>query len=179
VGYVGNSGNARTTPPHLHFGLYRRGEGPVDPAPFVRQPRGSLDELTADLDRLGSWVRLRDEGIRLRGAPGTRSPVVREMGVHTPLRVLGGSGAFYRVRLPDGVQGYVAARLTESVDSPVETRTAAAGGTLHAEPDETTPVVTELDPGVELPVLGRFGGYLYVRAPTGQQGWLGADGTLP
>ena len=29
VGLVGNTGNARTTPPHLHFGAYRR--GPRDP----------------------------------------------------------------------------------------------------------------------------------------------------
>jgi peptidoglycan LD-endopeptidase LytH len=25
LGYVGNSGNARTTPPHLHYGIYRHG----------------------------------------------------------------------------------------------------------------------------------------------------------
>jgi peptidoglycan LD-endopeptidase LytH len=35
LGYVGNTGNARTTAPHLHFGLYARGEGPIDPLPFV------------------------------------------------------------------------------------------------------------------------------------------------
>ena len=35
LGYVGNTGNARTTPPHLHFGIYARGDGPVDPLPFV------------------------------------------------------------------------------------------------------------------------------------------------
>lgn len=35
IGYVGNTGNARTTPPHLHFGIYAAG-GPVDPAPFLR-----------------------------------------------------------------------------------------------------------------------------------------------
>ena len=40
VGYVGNTGNARTTPPHLHFGIYRRGEGPIDPLPFVQGRRG-------------------------------------------------------------------------------------------------------------------------------------------
>jgi peptidoglycan LD-endopeptidase LytH len=37
LGYVGNSGNARSTPPHLHFGIYSRGEGPVDPLPFVAE----------------------------------------------------------------------------------------------------------------------------------------------
>ena len=36
VGYVGNTGNARTTAPHLHFGIYSRGEGPIDPLPFVQ-----------------------------------------------------------------------------------------------------------------------------------------------
>lgn len=40
VGYVGNTGNARTTPPHLHFGIYSRGEGPIDPLPFVEGARG-------------------------------------------------------------------------------------------------------------------------------------------
>lgn len=34
LGYVGNTGNARTTPPHLHFGIYSG--GPVNPAPFLK-----------------------------------------------------------------------------------------------------------------------------------------------
>lgn len=35
VGYVGTTGNARGGPPHLHFGIYARGEGAIDPLPFV------------------------------------------------------------------------------------------------------------------------------------------------
>lgn len=34
LGLVGNTGNARTTPPHLHFGIYSYG-GATDPLPFV------------------------------------------------------------------------------------------------------------------------------------------------
>ena len=34
LGYVGNTGNARRTPPHLHFGVYDGGA--VDPWPFVQ-----------------------------------------------------------------------------------------------------------------------------------------------
>ena len=37
IGTVGNTGNARTTPPHLHFGVYVRGRGGArDPEPFLQ-----------------------------------------------------------------------------------------------------------------------------------------------
>lgn len=35
LGYVGNTGNARTTPPHLHYGVYGKA-GPVNPYPLLR-----------------------------------------------------------------------------------------------------------------------------------------------
>lgn len=35
IGYVGNTGNARGTSPHLHFGVYAPPSGAVDPLPFV------------------------------------------------------------------------------------------------------------------------------------------------
>jgi murein DD-endopeptidase MepM/ murein hydrolase activator NlpD len=34
LGYVGNTGNARTTPPHLHFGVYSA-KGPLNPLPLI------------------------------------------------------------------------------------------------------------------------------------------------
>ncbi len=34
LGTVGNTGNAKFTPPHLHFGVYTS-SGPIDPLPFV------------------------------------------------------------------------------------------------------------------------------------------------
>ena len=35
IGTVGNTGNAKTTPSHLHFGIYEPG-GAVDPLPYVK-----------------------------------------------------------------------------------------------------------------------------------------------
>ena len=37
VGYVGNSGNARTTPPHVHLGIYTAGRDATDPKPILDQ----------------------------------------------------------------------------------------------------------------------------------------------
>ncbi len=34
LGYVGNTGNARSTPPHLHYGVYA-GEGAINPFPLL------------------------------------------------------------------------------------------------------------------------------------------------
>jgi murein DD-endopeptidase MepM/ murein hydrolase activator NlpD/SH3-like domain-containing protein len=175
IGFVGNTGNARSTHPHLHFGIYRRGEGAVDPAPFLRTPRGSLTDLTADVSVLGRWMRTGAGEIHLRAAPGPRAAVVREVDRYTPVRVLAGSGDWYRVRLPDGVSGYVAARLTEPLDRPIETRTAYERRPLLRGPAANAAVVSELDAGQEVPVLGHYGSYLYVRAPTGSAGWIDLD----
>lgn len=44
VGLVGNTGNARTTPSHMHFGVYGPG-GAVDPLPFVNRAVKSAPAL--------------------------------------------------------------------------------------------------------------------------------------
>jgi len=124
VGFVGNTGNARTTPPHLHFGLYRR--GPIDPFPFITQPVGSLPEVTADVTLLGERVVPANDGIRLRAAPARRGSILQELNRTTALRVTGAAGEWFRVRLPDGTNGYVAARLMEAAGDNAEL--AADGG---------------------------------------------------
>jgi SH3-like domain-containing protein len=175
VGFVGNTGNARTTPPHLHLGLYRRGEGAVDPFPFIDPVRTTAPPLAVDTGRLGEWNRVRNPGVRLRAAPGSRGDVVRELDRHTPLRVLAGSGSFFRARLPDGTTGYVAARLTEPAAAPFSTETVAAARAVLAAPTDDSGVLARLEAGTEVPVLGRFGDYLYVRTAGGRAGWLGLE----
>ena len=44
IGLVGNTGNARTTPAHLHFGVYTFG-GAVDPLPFVNRTNKTAPEV--------------------------------------------------------------------------------------------------------------------------------------
>lgn len=46
LGTVGNTGNARTTPPHLHFGIYERGTGALDPYWFIAPPSGGTANVS-------------------------------------------------------------------------------------------------------------------------------------
>jgi murein DD-endopeptidase MepM/ murein hydrolase activator NlpD len=173
LGFVGNTGNARTTPPHLHFGVYRRGEGPVDPYWFVYRPRGTLPRLLADTTRLGRWIRPSGARALLLTAPVARSDTVGILGRHTAMRVVSASGGFYRVRLPDGATGFVNARLTESADRAIATL--PGGGAILARPVANlspSDVVAVVDSGESIGVLGRFGEFTLVRNSRGVAGWV-------
>lgn len=119
IGLVGNTGNAVTTPPHLHFGLYVRGEGPVDPWDYIYRSPAELVQVEVDLTELGEWVRVVRDGIRLRERPSLRAHILAELSRDKALRVYGGVGDWYRVRLPDGTSGFVLSRLTERAQRPV------------------------------------------------------------
>lgn len=109
VGRVGNTGNARTTPPHLHFGIYGQGEGPLDPEPFLRQPRQGAAAISADAAFVGAFARSTGDA-ELRRRPDARADVAAVLPEGTPLRVWAVVGDGYRVALADGRGGFLRAR---------------------------------------------------------------------
>ena len=42
IGYVGDTGNARGTPPHLHYGIYGT-QGAYDPLPLFKARAAAVD----------------------------------------------------------------------------------------------------------------------------------------
>ena len=173
LGFVGNTGNARTTPPHLHFGIYSR--GPYDPFPALRSVPSTPPRLTADTARVGGWARTTVDGLRLRATPSTEAPPLRTLGRYTPMLVVGGSGRWYRVVLPDATMGFVLAQSTESAGRPLRNAELTDGGVLLDRPMASSAVVDSLGPGGLVFVLGSFGGFLYVQSPHGPAGWLVLD----
>ena len=172
LGYVGNTGNARTTPPHLHFGVYRRGEGPIDPYYFLYNPPGLPTLAADDIQHLGGWSRTVDSGIRLRNSPSSKSDIILQMEKHTSFLVLATTGVWDRVRLPDNQVGFIASRLTEDIEQPLEANIIQVSTPLMHSPDVTASMIELIEAGSGIEVLGHFGNYLYVGTETGTTGWI-------
>jgi murein DD-endopeptidase MepM/ murein hydrolase activator NlpD len=170
LGFVGNTGNARTTPPHLHFGMYSSGS--FDPYPALKQLPTTPASFTGNPDLIGKRVRVNRDGSRVRALPTTRASVLAELELHTPLQVEAGTGAWYRVTLPDGTIGFVAERLTEPLDSPIRNELVASATRLLTDPASTAVEVESVAAGAEVPVLGEFEEFLFVRGPSGRVGWI-------
>ena len=109
VGKVGNTGNARTTAPHLHFGIYAVGEGAIDPEAFIRLPTVSPGTPVVTTAALGAWGRTRVRAA-LRRSPSTDAPVLEMLSRGSAIRVEGALGPWVRTRVGPHAIGFVAAR---------------------------------------------------------------------
>ena len=144
----------------------------MDPYYFLYNPP-ELPALVADNTRhLGGWSRTVDSGIRLRNSPNSRSEILRQMEKHTSFLVLGTTGMWDRVRLPDNQVGFVASRLTEDITRPLEANIIQTSTPLMQSPDVSASMIELIEAGSGIEVLGQFGNYLYVGTEAGKIGWI-------
>ncbi len=178
LGFVGNTGNARTTPPHLHFGIYMRGVGPVDPHFHLYDPPDGPAPFTGDPQLVGTVARIARPAASLRDGPDAAAPILARLDARTPLELLAGAGRWYRARLPDGTAGYLDARDAQPLEAS-DTTTVAATVMVRDAPSPAGGALDALAGGALVPVLGRYGEYLLVQHPSGLQGWISGHSTLP
>ena len=104
LGTVGNTGNARTTPPHLHFGIYRRGA--VNPLPFIEAARTESPPVMADIDHTNRWGRIIATA-NIRPDPSTYRPPLMTLSSNNVLAIRGITNGWYEVLLPDQDRGFI------------------------------------------------------------------------
>ena len=166
LGLVGNTGNARTTPPHLHFGIYTRGRGAVDPFPYLAAPDTMPPPLGVPDASFGGFRRTVRADAVLVPAPGADSGV--RLAAKSLVEILGGAGPWYRVILPDGTGGYLRESATEPIASALAR--APARALLLERADSSAVAMATLPPqGGE--VVARFGAFDFVRSGD-QAGWV-------
>ncbi len=103
IGKVGNTGNAKTTVPHLHFGIYTYG-GAVDPLLYVKKtllfaPLPSAKTLSKSFTTTAKT--------KMYPAPEKRNAYNTTPGMQFTTEAFNGS--FYRVVLANGGKAFVAA----------------------------------------------------------------------
>jgi hypothetical protein len=172
IGTVGNTGNARRTPPHLHFGIYMRGEGPVDPVNFIKKINSTPKEISADLNVLGQWARTKQSLATLKASSVSRALEITRLSPYSALKVQAASGNAYRVLLPDGLTGYVPSRDIDPISASLETQQVDLIHEVRETPMETAIVMEEINGGEQFSVLGQFAGFWLVRTPKEKVGWL-------
>lgn len=172
VGFVGNTGNARTTSPHLHFGIYSSNTGAVDPLPFVRRGTGPARQSLIAAETLGDSVRISAVRAVVRQSPNGDAPILRTLPRSAPFTITGGTATWMRVELPDGVTGYVAGSVVEPVRRSLRRALLPVGTDLLEAANLRSAVIETLPAGTAVDVLGVFGSYQLVRHGTAGTGWL-------
>ncbi len=175
IGTVGNTGNARTTPPHLHFGVYMRSVGAVDPYHFINEIEVETRAVSADLQILGRWGRAKDGDVPLKTSWVSRSETVVSIDSHSAMKILAAAGGAYRVLLPDGISGYVSARDVEPAADFPESRWTSHSLTVMEGPSLNAAAMDVLVPGEEYHVLGKYEDSFLVQTLGGRIGWVSAS----
>lgn len=162
LGYVGNTGNARTTAPHLHFGIYSRGA--IDPLPFIAADQEAPAAPATGLP-LGTAARVSTARSSLRRGPAADAPILSTLARGTLVRVFAAAGGrTARVLLPDDTAGYLPQAALAAADTPLSRRPLVVGDVLREQPSDAAPAVHVVEDAGRAEVLGSFAGYDFVRA---------------
>lgn len=114
LGSVGNTGNAKFTPPHLHFGIYQGYGGAVDPLPFVYQlPR--IEQSQFPKNFAGPFLKINTSKANLRSAPNTQSKIVGGLVQKDTVLLLGQSKDWLYIRTMMGQKAFLYKGLAEKL----------------------------------------------------------------
>lgn len=169
IGLMGNTGNARTTPPHLHFGIYAVG-GAIDPLPFVDIKRPDPAAIQVPVDNLKAYRRSERNAV-VHASPDNHSPRLISPPAGTMLQLQSATGAWYKIKLPDGREGFVAGNEVNTITTPLRTYKLDSVQKLLDKPDILAAAKTVIPKERTVQVLGVFNNYYYVSADNGQ-GWV-------
>jgi murein DD-endopeptidase MepM/ murein hydrolase activator NlpD len=169
IGTVGNTGNAKTTPTHLHFGIYKR--GPIDPIYFIKETNINPVVISANLELLGNWVRTTEKTYLNKTILTT---TIDTLELYQPLKVIGVVESSYRVVLPNGLIGYINDSEIEPTSEPILAQLASGPYDLLLAPMQNSATKANLAAGENLSILARQEGFWFVRTSIGQFGWIPA-----
>ena len=167
IGLMGNTGNAITTAPHLHFGIYTR-SGAVDPFPYINPEKKSAKPVTAPTILLGRRMRITGK-TPLYFTPDLNQ---KEDGTENlPVLLTAATQQFYKAVLPGGETRFVASANIEPLEKSIKQITVKQDVRLTDSPLMDSPVIDTLTAGTRIDLLGQYKEYQYVKAEN-HYGWI-------
>lgn len=175
IGTVGNTGNAISTPPHLHFGIYQRGS--KDPIAFIR----TMEKLT----RTQVWdttIRSRiyktgTKHLTLSRGPSGQYPIKAKLLPEQYVEIMGESGDWFRVNIPHYGQGYLK-KVSLTLAEKGKRITLSKETFLYSEPSVDSVPIRALKVENGLEALAKSLDFVFVKTKEGETGWITNDGTL-
>ena len=167
LGRMGNTGNAKSTPPHLHFGIYTR-DGAVNPLPFINPKVPKSPEIKSATSLLNSIIRTTGNAALSNTTTGGESRLPNG----TIGLVKAASAQNYRIEFPNGESGYLAAgKISETAKRISRQAINSDQVQLYDRPDSLAAVKGSLQSGKNVDLIGSFKGYYFVKSD-GQTGWI-------
>lgn len=167
IGSNGNSGNAATTYPHLHFGIYD--QGAVDPFPYVVETRTSPSSILADSSWLNKAIRINNPGGTNRNLYSRR--LDQFMSHNEYANVTGVTATYYKVKKVTGEMSYVFYDHIEPLNRPIHGVTLENDINLYNRPDIYNAWSEIVPKGSTIKILAQAGVMSFCELHNGIQGW--------
>jgi murein DD-endopeptidase MepM/ murein hydrolase activator NlpD len=160
LGLVGNTGNAITTVPHLHFGIYTT-NGAIDPLPFVKPATSTPAKIMVSNALVNRWARSSMK-VQLRAGgkdDGNASILIKP---NTIFKIEAATADSYKVSLPSGEKGFLPARPVVEASTAIRKVSLEKQQPLLDAPDIEAPKKTHLPAGQTISVCGNWKDFYFV-----------------
>ena len=158
IGLIGNTGNAKNTVPHLHFGIYAVG-GAIDPLVFVDKNIKKPAAISSPKSWISRWVRTNAASSVYRH-PYAKSALIEKHKSGTPVLVLAALPGWLKVQLPGGNHGYISDKMV--TDKSMKELKVNNEMKLLALPDHNAPGKFKVGPDQSVSVIGNYGNFSLV-----------------
>lgn len=169
LGTVGNTGNARNTPSHLHFGIYQsRSKDPID---YIQTLEDMAEALPWDTTLTRPDFRVMTKQAKFRSGPNEKSVVTAQLPRGTYVRVLAQGNNWFRVKLPNEQQGFISRQVVEPLSEGKKMKLKSPA-VMYADIRPGASPVAHLPKHSFVHVLASFDTHRYVLTKDGIVGWM-------
>ncbi|MEJ7646378.1 MAG: peptidoglycan DD-metalloendopeptidase family protein [Chryseolinea sp.] len=169
LGTVGNTGNARYTPSHLHFGVYQQSS--KDPITYIRTMEKLVNELAPDTLFQAIVFRVRPNSATIHVGPSAKSDIRAKLNKESYVKVIGQSKDWYRVQTAGDLEGFIEKIKVQPADDGKQLNIKQDTWLLTSAHPNATPI--KFLPPQRVEQLAVYRDFEFIRTKDGLTGWVG------